>query len=71
MEKIGLWKRAQEELKQEDAIRKIFLAALKVLENPKADKEKKQLARKMIREFLRFRAVTTKALRVITGEALL
>jgi hypothetical protein len=71
VEKIGLWKRAQEELKQEDAIRKIFLAALKVLENPKADKEKKQLARKMIREFLRFRAVTTKALRVITGEALL
>jgi hypothetical protein len=57
-----LWKQAHGDLKQEDAARKTFLAAIKALENPKTDYERRGVAKKAIQVFMKFRLVTTKSL---------
>jgi hypothetical protein len=48
-----------------DKARSTFISGVKLLENPKGDYERIQLAKKAIREFMKFRVLETKQIKMM------
>jgi len=63
--KPSLYTQAKETFYEMDTGRAAFIAAIKILETREGNFEKKQLAKGIIGEFMRIRALETKKLRMI------